>query len=194
MREAPFQSHFPMNMNDTSMIHPDVCSRCAARGRTCCTVSSGDEEFCFPISIPEMRAIRDAGLGGENSFVLAPNTPGFVRQLSALMPEADIRKAFPTQGSHWRLATTAKGDCAFLGREGCCLPRSVRPIYCRLFPLWVFEGSLTWFTAGECLANEECSSLAPMLEAMGTDSAEARALFAEMCTKLGLGADAKVKS
>jgi Fe-S-cluster containining protein len=182
-----------MSMNDTSMINPDVCSRCAARGRTCCTVSSGDEEFCFPISIPEMEAIRSAGQGGEDCFALAPNTAGFVKQLSMLMPAADIRGAFPKQGSHWRLATTEQGDCVFLGPAGCVLARSVRPAYCRLFPLWVFHGKLTWFTAGECLVNEECSSLAPMLAALGTDSARVRELFAEMCSKLGLESDPKVK-
>ena len=109
------------------------------------------------------------------------------------MPAADIRGAFPKQGSHWRLATTEQGDCVFLGPAGCVLARSVRPAYCRLFPLWVFHGKLTWFTAGECLVNEECSSLAPMLAALGTDSASVRELFAEMCSKLGLESDPKVK-
>jgi hypothetical protein len=75
-RDASFQTHFSHEYERyTSMIHPDVCSRCAARGRTCCTVSSGDEEFCFPISISEMEAIRSAGQGGEDCFALAPNTP-----------------------------------------------------------------------------------------------------------------------
>jgi len=110
------------------------------------------------------------------------------------MPERDIEAAFPKQGSHWRLATTAQGECTFLGRDGCVLDRSVRPIYCRLFPLWQFQGQLTWFTAAECLANEECASLAAMMEAMNTSSAEVRALFAEMCSKLGLEPDVKVKS
>jgi len=181
-------------MNDTSIIHPDVCSLCAVRGRTCCSVVSGDEEFCFPISIPEMNAIRSAGQGGDDSFVLVANTPGFVEQLGFLMPERDIKVAFPRQGSHWRLATTAQGECTFLGREGCLLDRSVRPIYCRLFPLWQFQGQLTWFTAAECLANEECGSLAAMIEAMSTSRTEVRELFAEMCSKLGLEPDAKVKS
>lgn len=183
-----------MNMNDTLSIHPDVCSRCAARGRTCCTVSSGDEEFCFPISIPEMEAIRSAASGLEDCFVLAPNTPGFVRQLGQLMPHKNIAAAFPAHGSHWRLATTEQGDCVFLGPQGCVLERSLRPAYCRLFPLWVFDGQLTWFTAGECLANEECSSRAAMLAAMGTDSACVKTLFAQMCSMLGLESDPKVKS
>ena len=181
-------------MNDTSIIHPDVCGRCAARGRTCCTVASGDEEFCFPISIPEIDAIRGAGQGGDDSFMLVANTPGFVEQLTQLMPERDIAATFPVQGSHWRLATTPQGECTFLRHDGCALDRSVRPLYCRLFPLWQFHGQLTWFTASECLANEECASLSTMIEAMNTSRAEVRALFGEMCSKLGLEPDVKVKS
>lgn len=180
-------------MNDTLNIHPDVCRRCAAVGRTCCAVTSGDEEFCFPVSSAEMSAIREAGESGE-CFVSAANTAGFVEQLALLMSGYDIAKAFPPQGSHWRLATTADGRCVFLGEGGCRLDRSVRPAYCRLFPLWYFEGRLTWFTAEECLANKECPSLAAMLRAMGTDSAEAKALHRDMCAKLGLERIAKVKS
>jgi Fe-S-cluster containining protein len=180
-------------MNDTPFTHPDVCRRCAAVGRTCCAVSSGDEEFCFPVSAAEMTAIRQAGEGGE-CFVSAANTVGFVEQLALLLPGYDIAGAFPPQGSHWRLATTAEGRCIFLGPEGCRLERSVRPVYCRLFPLWLFAGRLTWFTAEECLANKECSSLAGMLRAMGTDSAEATALHRDMCAKLGLECSSKVKS
>ena len=173
-------------MNESSIIHPDICRRCAARGRTCCTVTSGDEEFCFPISASEMAAIRAAGKGGEESFALAPNTPGFVEQLSLLMPDLDVDAVFPAQGSHWRLAVTPEGGCVFLGEDGCVLDRAVRPLYCKLFPLWSFHGQLTWFTAEECLANEQCASLTAMLQAMGTDAEEVRALFADMCAKLGL--------
>jgi Fe-S-cluster containining protein len=173
-------------MNESSIIHPDVCRRCAAKGRTCCTVTSGDEEFCFPISVSEMAAIRAAGQGGEESFVLVPNTEGFVDQLAHLMPERNIEEAFPAKGSHWRLATTAEGCCIFLGGDGCVLDREVRPLYCRLFPLWSFHGQLTWFTAEECLANVECTSLPAMIRAMGTDADEVRSLFADMCANLGL--------
>jgi Fe-S-cluster containining protein len=181
-------------MNDTHILHPDVCRRCAERGRTCCTVESGDEEFCFPISISEMEAIRRAGPGSGECFVLAPNTAGFVDQLANLMPDHEIKAAFPERGSHWRLATTAEGRCIFLSENGCMLERDVRPLYCKLFPLWLFHGQLTWFTAEECLANEECASLSTMLEAMSTDSAEARRLFRDMCARLGLELPAKVIS
>ena len=141
-----------------------------------------------------MHAIRNAGQGGEDCFVLVPNSPGFVEQLGFLMPDRDIEAAFSEHGSHWRLATTAQGACIFLGPAGCVLDREVRPTYCRLFPLWQYRGQLTWFAAAECLANEECPSLTAMLAAMGTSGKEVRTLFREMCEKLGLQTDDKVNS
>ena len=141
-----------------------------------------------------MHAIRNAGQGGEDCFVLVPNSPGFVEQLGFLMTDRDIEAAFPEHGSHWRLATTAQGACIFLGPAGCVLDREVRPTYCRLFPLWQYRGQLTWFAAAECLANEECPSLTAMLAAMGTSGKEVRTLFREMCEKLGLQTDDKVNS
>lgn len=175
------------------VLHPELCRRCAVRGRTCCEVAPGDEEFCFPLSLSEMQAIREAGLGGEECFVSTANTPGFVDQLALLIPDRSVRTVFGVRGSHWRLATTGAGQCVFLGPTGCVLPRKVRPLYCRLFPLWSFQGRLTWFTAEECLASEECVSLAAMLRAMQTDSNEVRTLFADMCAKLGLERLPKVK-
>ena len=179
-------------MKESSASHPDVCRRCAAQGRTCCEVAGGDEEYCFPVSSREMAAIREAGKGGEECFVLVPNTPGFVDQLDHLMPDRRVGETFPALGCHWRLATTPEGRCAFLREDGCALERAVRPLYCRLFPLWSFHGQLTWFTADECLANAECSALADMLGAMGTDGDEVRALFEEMCAGLGLERTTKV--
>lgn len=180
-------------MNETTPLHPSVCGRCAARGRTCCQVTPGDEEYCFPLSQSEMRAIIQAGQGGEEFFRLVPNTPDFVRQLAHLLPGFDVQSAFPPQGSHWRLATTDTGRCVFLGAAGCVLGRGQRPRYCRLFPLWPHAGRLTWFTAGECLASEENASLAAMLRAMDTDRDEVRTLFADMCAGLGLERHPKVK-
>ncbi len=184
----------PCDQPSTSeALYPDVCRRCAVRGRTCCTVAPGDEEFCFPLSLSEMQTIREAALGSVECFVSMPNTPGFVDQLALLIPDRTVRTVFGLAGTHWRLGTTRAGQCVFLGPTGCVLPRAVRPRYCQLFPLWSFQGRLTWFTAQECLASEECASLAAMLRAMHTDSKEVRTLFADMCVRLGLEPLPKVK-
>ena len=172
-------------MNPSSPPNPDVCQRCSALGRTCCSISGPDEEFCFPISPAEMSAIQAAGHGAD-CFASAPNTEAFVKQLGHLMPGRQVENVFHIEGTHWRLMTTSQGDCVFLGTEGCSLPRPVRPYYCKIFPLWVFRGRLTWFTAEECLAQAECHNLAAMLGVMNTDHDEIRTLFSQMCGALGL--------
>lgn len=170
-----------------SPFSPSVCQRCAAQGVTCCSVSGGDLEFCFPVSAAEMAAIQATGDFGPECFVPAPNTAGFVDQLAHLLPDLDVRQMFPATSSHWRLAVTEAGNCIFLGEAGCRLERNVRPNYCRLFPLWSYQGQLTWFSAPTCLANQECAALQEMLAAMHTDKTEINTLFDEMCSALGLG-------
>lgn len=167
------------------MTAPHVCVRCAGLGRTCCQLSGGDAEFCFPLADAERRRMLAAG-AAEEAFLQAPNTPAFVRQLSMLLPGYEVEKIFTPHGRHWRLATTPAGDCVFLSRTGCSLDRAVRPAYCRLFPLWVYENRLTWFTAETCLAHRECASASAMLAAMNTDAADTRVLFSLMCAELGL--------
>lgn len=168
-----------------SKLHPDVCARCAARGKTCCELSGGDEEFCFPLSEAERQILLAAGVS-ETAFVRVTNSAAFVDQLDHLIPDRGVADAFASEGFHWRLATTAAGACTFLASSGCTLNRDIRPMYCKLFPLWLFQGQLTWFTADECLANEECCSVVEMLNAMGADAAAIRKLFADMCAALGL--------
>lgn len=169
-----------------SSSHPSVCVQCAARGRTCCELSSGDEEFCFPLSEAERARIVAADATRTHCFVLASNTPNFVEQLCVLLPNYAVRAAFPESGTHWRLATTAAGQCTFLGPAGCLLDRTMRPAYCRMFPLWSIHGQLTWFAAAECLAHAQCHSTRAMLTAMKTSREEIFALFATMCAELHL--------
>lgn len=170
-----------------SSLDPHICARCAAQGQTCCELSGGDEEFCFPLADAERAAILNAGFDS-GSMVLVPNTSAFVEQLSHLMPDQDIAAAFPLSSRHWRLATTSQGRCVFLGQAGCRLDRAVRPVYCRLFPLWLYQGQLTWFTAEECLAAVECTTASAMVRAMGATTAEIRELFQAMCAGLALNA------
>lgn len=162
-----------------------VCARCAGLGRTCCQLSGADAEFCFPLADAERNRLLALGLAAE-SFLATPNTPAFVRQLTALLPGYGVEKVFTLHAQHWRLATTPDGDCVFLGRFGCTLERDMRPAYCRLFPLWVYRGRLTWFTSETCLAHRECASVPAMLQALNTSAAEVRTLFELMCDELEL--------
>lgn len=167
------------------MTAPHVCQRCAGKGRTCCQLAGDSAEFCFPLAEAERKRLLAAG-AAEEAFLPAPNTPAFVRQMTALLPGYDVKDIFAPDGRHWRLTTTADGDCIFLGRAGCSLERAVRPAYCRLFPLWVYRGRLTWFTSETCLAHRECAGLAGMLTAMNAEAGEVRLLFDLMCAELGL--------
>lgn len=163
-----------------------VCARCARLGRTCCQLSGGgDAEFCFPLADAERSRLLAAGAEGE-AFLATPNTPAFVRQLTALLPGYGVGDVFTLHAPHWRLATTPNGDCVFLGPAGCTLERDIRPAYCRLFPLWVYKGRLTWFTSETCLAHRECNSVPAMLQAMKTGTPEVKTLFELMCAELGL--------
>jgi Fe-S-cluster containining protein len=106
--------------------------------------------------------------------------------LRVILPDRNVTDAFPETGSHWRLATTEMGQCVFLGESGCVLERGLRPFYCRLFPFWLYQEQLTWFTAEECLAAAECASSAAMLRAMDLSMDEIRELFRAMCAALDL--------
>ena len=161
-----------------------VCVRCAELGPTCCRLSAEDAEFCFPLADADRNRLSALGSAAE-SFLAGPNTPAFIRQLTALLPGYGVR-TFTLDTRHWRLRTTSDGACVFLGSSGCALERDMRPTYCRLFPLWVYQGRLTWFTSETCLAHRECASVPAMLQAMKTDAEEVRALFQQMCDDLGL--------
>lgn len=165
---------------------PRTCQRCAERGKSCCELSSGDEEYCFPLSELEMAAIVRAGHDQASCFVQVPNTSNFIDQLALLVPDHDVRARFPLGGMHWRLRTTPQGRCIFLDERGCLLAPEFRPKYCRIFPLWVHNGRTTWFTADDCLAVTECTGKADLFSAMGTNENEILALFMDMCSALGL--------
>lgn len=165
---------------------PAVCQRCAAQGSTCCSMPIENLEFCFPLSRAEMATIQSEGKFGPECFVQVPNSRDFIAQLARLLPDFNVGHVFVDTGIHWRLMVTDQGDCIFLRETGCCLHYSMRPRYCRLFPLWVYQGCLTWFTMPECLAYREKTSLRAILEAMQTNSQEVQTLFEDMCLGLGL--------
>ncbi|GAB1408990.1 hypothetical protein MASR1M90_01440 [Desulfovibrionales bacterium] len=171
----------------TTLPHPALCVQCAAQGPTCCTLTNaGDEEFCFPLPEQERARILATDARLERYFLSAPNTPAFVQQLGVLLTDYAVHTAFPESGFHWRLAITQDRHCVFLGPTGCVLDRTLRPTYCRIFPLWVLRGQVTWFTAPQCLISTRCQSAHDMFTAMRTTRAEILSLFSTMCAGLHL--------
>lgn len=146
----------------------DACSRCAEFSGTCCTLSPGSEEFCFPLSASERAAMEAAGAEPEMFFRQA-NTAGFVDNLCRLFPgEAEkIHALFPAEGLHDRLAVSPTGACRLLGPQGCRLPQEARPHYCRLFPFWIRAGRQMYFEFKECQALRESRGGAGLLRRLG---------------------------
>ena len=150
------------------MKDPKVCARCAASGPTCCTLTPGHEEFCFPLSEIERHRILESG-AGRGFFAQEANTSAFLDNLLKLFAaEQDrLEELFPAGGSHYRLATDSAGRCMLLGPQGCTLSREVRPYYCRIFPLWPARGDILVFGAGRCLARQEARGLSSILRLLG---------------------------
>jgi Fe-S-cluster containining protein len=88
------------------------------------------------------------------------NTPDFIASMRALFPrdKKRIERLFPPNGTHYALRTRSDGSCVFLGKSGCRLPRSTRPWYCLLFPVWMVENSLTLFRSEHCLIAQKAHS------------------------------------
>jgi Fe-S-cluster containining protein len=166
---------------------PSACARCAAEGPTCCSTTPGEEEFCFPLSRSEWERIVEwcDHVGG---FATERNTRPFVDGMKRLFPgeSAAVEALFPLHGEHLRLAVDRRGDCAFLGAEGCRLPREVRPWYCRLFPLWMRGERITLFTPDHCVAVREGRTLANVLAAVHLTEKDVRLLFGRMRLAWGL--------
>jgi Fe-S-cluster containining protein len=149
-----------------------VCARCADIGPTCCQISPGQEESCFPVSAIERARISDHLALCRGGFVEEKNSRAFVTTLHRLFPRERrvVDALFPMTGTHLRLSTDAAGRCQFLGGAGCVLPNEVRPYYCKLFPFWVVSGRLSVFSPGGCLASREGRTVPGMLAGLGVQA------------------------
>ena len=160
---------------------PHICTLCASRGRTCCSLVPGNEELCFPLSRMERQMISDWGETAE-FFEDMPNSPAFRDSLDYLFPEdrPRLRELFPKGGRHERLGTTPAGDCLLLGPGGCRLPRANRPWYCRIFPFWVRWGEVVVIPSPSCLGVRKSFTKTATLELYEIDDAGVLEIFANL--------------
>lgn len=165
----------------------DVCSRCAEHSGTCCTLTYGQEELCFPLSSQERAAMVAAG-AQERHFAKQENTEAFVENLCRLFPgEAQrIQALFPLGGSHERLALAENGSCLLLGPEGCKLPRQARPWYCRLFPFWIRSGRRLYFEFPQCQAQLEAKGGGNLMARLGMTAEGVRSTYTTLRQAWGL--------
>lgn len=166
---------------------PCICGLCAAEGPTCCQVTPGEVEVCFPLSPLEMDRIRDV-VEGEGWFAQAPNTEAFRTKLFQLFPRdrAVLDNLFPSTKFHYRFAVRPNGDCHFLGSGGCVLPREARPYYCRLSPVWMRHGEFSRIAQTGCKAVDESRNVATLMQAVDLTPARARDLFGKLRLAWGL--------
>lgn len=166
---------------------PEVCARCAAKGRTCCQAPGRDEAAFFPLSRPEWERIVEV-MGDKGGFAEVPNSKPFLAAASSLFPgeETAVRRLFPETKTHLRLATKPDGACVFLGRDGCSLPREVRPWYCRLYPYWVSGERPVLLHAPDCLARREHPSARALMAKQGVTAAMIKTLYGRLRLAWGL--------
>ncbi len=165
----------------------DICRRCSLQGPTCCRITPGQEEFCFPLSQTEKERIQEH-MPHTGGFELSFNSRAFVAHVCRLFPgeEESVKSLFPDGKEHFRLATDARGACRFLGPEGCEIPQEARPYYCRLFPFWMVERDVIFFDAPICLVRREERTLNRMLIGLDTNRAVVKDLYGRLRLVWGL--------
>ncbi|MBQ4133164.1 MAG: zinc/iron-chelating domain-containing protein [Desulfovibrionaceae bacterium] len=124
--------------------------------------------MCFPLSEPEAKRLR-RHVGSDLKLGEQPNSEVFVEVMTNLFPgeSRTVNKIFPSGKTHLTLGINQDGFCVHLGKQGCTLPREVRPWFCKIFPFWIMEGNLTGFDAPCCLAARQTISIYGVLRKMG---------------------------
>ncbi len=172
------------------MSDPFVCARCARQGPTCCELSPGTEEVCFPLSDYERERIEKCA-PGSGGFALQVNTAVFIDNLHKLFPDErrKVNSLFPPGGQHYRLAVDEKGKCVFLGPEGCRLSKKNRPFYCRLFPFWVIGNmKISVLESSGCLAQQENRTPGGIIRSVCLDQEEILELHKQLRKAWGFDA------
>ena len=167
---------------------PAICARCATAGPTCCELTPGHEDQCFPVSEMERARIVEATDLALGALTPQANTAAFLASMHRLFPRerAEVDALFPASGRHLRLSVTASGRCVFLRAEGCGLPRAARPYYCRLFPFWMASGRVSAFAATGCLVHRQGRTVAGMLALLDMTEARVRHLHGRLRLAWGL--------
>jgi Fe-S-cluster containining protein len=161
------------------MAEAPVCARCHQAGGGCCRTGEDGVEYMFGLSRGEIEVMARASGLGHDQFVVADQASSrFLAFLESLHPL--LAQTMP-RGRRLRLKLQENGDCCFLGAEGCRLPQEARPLYCRLYPLFVNpHGRLMVLISGACLAQQGARSWREVMKRLGQDEAGVRELFARL--------------
>ena len=166
------------------------CAACGRLGTTCCFFGNDTTVDRFlPITHDDIRRIT-CYLGVENvecHFVEEIVTEQFTKDVRALFPNAiNIEEVFPLHATRWRLAVRGeRKHCIFLTPNGCMLPKSVRPLICRIFPFWV-EGETTIKTFIACAVTAPSQTLEKQLQKGGMSLPQLYTWFSLLEREFGL--------
>lgn len=155
-----------------------ICASCHGLGRGCCLAPRGPEHM-FGLTRGEIAAMAAASGLKPAEFCVADRVePEFLEFLAAINP------VFPRTmpgGRRLRLLLTDSGACCFLGHEGCRLPVTARPLYCRLYPFALNpHGRLMVLMSQECLAQEGARSWREVLKRLNMTEEGVRELWARL--------------
>ena len=175
-------------MSDASSI----CARCAVVYSTCCRTDPTGCDNCFPLSEAEkQRLLPYAERMGIHAAEEEENTERFHDLLRLLFPDRPgiLANAYPLGGVHYRLPLSEDGSCLFLGEVGCILPRSARPWYCQLFPIWIREGYFVSLKMETCLITHEIRKINDVFAAIGLSKETAKEYYRALCRDWGMETD-----
>jgi len=172
------------------LTNPNICGQCDSLNRSCCTLRvENNEGLPAPVSEPEidriLRFLKDKKR--EELLDSRVNSPQFIDQMAVLFPDmADsVHKIFPVNKTHFDLKTV-EDDCIFKDRNGCVLPDDARPLFCRIYPFWFFDGEPQIFQDSNCLALESCRAIPEMLLSLGTTTEKLQQIHARIYQEWGL--------
>ncbi len=167
---------------------PTPCALCHQAGRGCCRLAAGGAggaEHVFGLTWAEIRLMAKASGLAPGEFVVADRAgPEVLAWAEALHPAL----ARPlNHGRRLRLKVDEAGACFFLGPHGCRLPRRARPLFCRMYPVFVApQGELVVMEDEFCLAQQGAKSPREVLARLGQEEKGLRKLHARL---LRLSAD-----
>jgi len=167
------------------LTNPDICGQCDGMNSSCCTLrAENNEGLPTPLSEPEVERILTLFKDKNHKDIVETriNTIEFINQMSILFPDMidSVHKAFPADGIHYELKTV-EDACIFKDNDGCLLSNEARPLFCRIYPFWFFEGEPHFFQDVNCLALQNCETIPEVLLSLGTRPENLKQIHAQIC-------------
>lgn len=141
-----------------------VCSRCAARGPTCCEPTDG--VALAPLTLGDIDRIQSAT--GLSPHEFTTERPIDDEERAALEEQDPVLRGLVRDGQLVSLAKSERGACVFHARDrGCTLSYETRPLLCRRYPIVRRGSELSVSPGGACLAIEEAADMPALLISLG---------------------------